>query len=270
MPIISPIRFAHVVYRTRRFEQMVHWYETVYGARVRYQNPAMAFPSYDDEHHRFALVNLSLLQPDGTESDRHGVIGVDHVAYTYPSLTDLLENYSQLREKGIRPYWCIHHGVTVSMYYADPDGNQIECQVNCFDSEDDANAFMHGPGFSANPIGVEYDPDDWLARLRAGALTSAFLVRQRDDPVSPLRGALAVPRRACSRCPRRDCVPGSPPSTDGGRSHDDRGETGPDTGCGCLSADVHDGEQSLDPPDRLCCRRFVSRRSLGRGSAHRG
>ena len=49
------------------------------------------------------------------------------------SVDDLIENYAQLKEKGILPYWCIHHGVTMSMYYADPDGNQMELQVDSFD-----------------------------------------------------------------------------------------------------------------------------------------
>jgi catechol-2,3-dioxygenase len=191
MSRIRPTKFAHVVYRTRRFEQMVHWYETVFDAKVQYQNPALAFLTYDDEHHRFAFANLSLLQPDGTETDRQGVIGVDHVAYTYASLNDLLENYAQLKEKGILPYWCIHHGITVSMYYADPDGNQMEFQVDSYSSSEEANAFINGH-FSANPIGVEYDPEDWLARLRAGAQPSAFLVRQTDGPVSPIRGSLGL------------------------------------------------------------------------------
>ena len=60
------------------------------------------------------------------------LVGVDHVAYTYGSLNHLLENYAWLKERGIKPYWCIHHGITVSMYYADPDGNQMEFQVDCF------------------------------------------------------------------------------------------------------------------------------------------
>jgi catechol-2,3-dioxygenase len=191
MAIIRPTEFAHVVYRTRRFEQMLHWYKTVFGAKVRYQNPGLAFLSYDDEHHRFAFVDLLILQPDQSETDREGVIGVDHVAYTYASLNGLLENYAQLKEEGILPYWCIHHGVTVSMYYADPDGNQMEFQVDSFESNEEANAFMYGPAFSSNPIGVEFDPEDWLARVRAGAPTSDFLVRHTDQPVSPIRGALA-------------------------------------------------------------------------------
>ncbi|MFI5001323.1 MAG: DUF1028 domain-containing protein, partial [Reyranellales bacterium] len=48
MSRIRPARFVHVVYRTRRFEQMVQWYETVFDATVRYQNPVLAFLSYDD------------------------------------------------------------------------------------------------------------------------------------------------------------------------------------------------------------------------------
>ena len=37
------------------------------------------------------------------------------------------------------------------MYYADPDGNQMEFQVEAFDSVEHANAFMRGPLYEANP-----------------------------------------------------------------------------------------------------------------------
>lgn len=115
---------------------------------------------------------------------------MDHVAYTYATLRDLLENYAQLKEKGIRPYWCIHHGITASLYYADPDGNQMEFQVDSFGSSDDANGFIHAH-WDANPLGVEFDPEAWLAQLRAGASESDFLMRRVHEPVSPLRGEIA-------------------------------------------------------------------------------
>jgi hypothetical protein len=79
------------------------------------------------------------------------------------------------------------------MYYADPDGNQMELQVDAFDSADAANAFMNGPGFAANPIGVEYDPEEILAKIRAGTPGSAFLRRNSDLPISPIRGAITPP-----------------------------------------------------------------------------
>ena len=189
MSRVRPAKFVHVVYRTRRFEQMLAWYQTVFDAKVQHQNPALAFLTYDDEHHRFAFVNLSVIDPDGKEVDRTGVIGVDHVAYTYTSLRDLFENYAQLKELGITPYWCIHHGVTVSMYYGDPDGNQMEFQVDSYASNDEANAFMGGPHFAENPIGVEYDPEAWLARVRAGEPPERILMRTVHQPVSPIRGS---------------------------------------------------------------------------------
>jgi catechol-2,3-dioxygenase len=65
-----PTKFAHIVYRTRRFEQMVAWYEMVFEAKVQYRNPVLAFLTYDDEHHRFAFVNLSALGPRSPSTTR--------------------------------------------------------------------------------------------------------------------------------------------------------------------------------------------------------
>ena len=65
MPRMHPSRFVHVVYRTRRFDEMVRWYQTVFDARVQHRDPALAFLTYDDEHHRFAFANLDVLQPGG-------------------------------------------------------------------------------------------------------------------------------------------------------------------------------------------------------------
>jgi hypothetical protein len=169
---------------------MLAWYKTVFDARVQYENPALAFLTFDDEHHRFAVANLEVFQPGGTEKDRQGAIGVDHLGYTYPSLRDLLENYAFLKEKGIKPYWCVHHGITVALYYTDPDGNQMEFQVDCLDEPAKASEFM-AKLFSLNPLGVEFDPDEWLSKLRAGAEEREFLARQVHEPVSPLRGSFA-------------------------------------------------------------------------------
>lgn len=80
----------------------------------------------------------------------------------------------------------------MSMYYADPDGNRMELQVDVFTLSEAASAYMNGPGFSANAIDVEYDPDEILAQLRVGTPGSDFLTRKIDLPVSPIRGFLAA------------------------------------------------------------------------------
>jgi len=169
---------------------MLEWYQLVFDAKIHAQNPAMAFLSYDGEHHRFAMIDLNVVRPDDAGAEKQGLVGVDHVAYTYASLGDLLDTYERLRDSGVTPYWCVHHGVTASMYYKDPDGNQMEFQVDCFESGEEAVGFMQGPEFEANPVGVEYDPDDWLARIRSGAVASELLTLQGNEPVSPIRGAV--------------------------------------------------------------------------------
>ena len=78
------------------------------------------------------------------------------------------------------------------MYYGEPDGNRMEFQVDSHTNNDDANAFMTGPGFGQNPIGVEFDPDDLVKRLRAGEPTANLLVRTVHQPVAPLRNPVTA------------------------------------------------------------------------------
>lgn len=178
----KPTKFAHIVYRTRRFEEMIGWYEKVFEARVQYKNPALAFLTYDDEHHRFAFANLSVLAPAGKSSGGKADAGVDHVAYTYSSLGDLIDTYARLKQQGIAPYWPIRHGPTLSFYYRDPDGNRIEFQVDCFPTADEANAYMQGDAFSSNPIGVNFDPDELVEQFRKGVPERELLVRPEGPP----------------------------------------------------------------------------------------
>lgn len=178
----KPIKFAHVLFSTRRFEEMVEWYENLFEATTVHRDPAIAFLTYDDENHRFGFANLDILRPEPIKGAGIAETGVNHLSYTYASVGDLFGVYERLRDQGITPYWPIHHGMTLSLYYLDPDGNRIELQVDCYDSEDSI-AYMKGEEFAANPIGVTYDPDALLERHRAGA-PDEELLRRPDGPVA--------------------------------------------------------------------------------------
>jgi catechol-2,3-dioxygenase len=180
--LAKPSKFAHIVYRTRRFEEMIRWYEKVFEAKVQHKNPALAFLTYDDEHHRFAFGNLAVLDPAGKSSAAKADAGVDHVAYTYSSLGDLIDTYTRLQREGIRPYWPIRHGPTLSLYYKDPDGNRIEFQVDCFATAEDANAYMQGGDFASNPIGVNFDPDELVEQFKRGVPEEQLLARPEGPP----------------------------------------------------------------------------------------
>lgn len=161
--ITSPERLAHIVFRTSNFEEMVSWYLKVLGAKIVFKNEILAFIAYDDEHHRVAFVNMPDLGPQGDAAR-----GFHHAAFTYGSLRELLETFDRLRKEGIEPIFPINHGPTTSIYYADPDGNQIELQIDNYDDIEDATAFFYSDQFADNPIGVEFDPAELLERLNAG------------------------------------------------------------------------------------------------------
>jgi catechol-2,3-dioxygenase len=180
-----PTKFAHIVYMTRRFDEMIAWYRDVFEATVVYQNPALAFLAYDEEHHRFAFANLDVLKPQGlADRDDRGDIGVNHVAYTYASAGNLLSTYKRLKTAGITPYWPIHHGMTLSLYYKDPDGNRIELQVDCLPAEE-ATRYMTSEAFAANPLGMVIDPDALLEQYERG-VEEQVLIRPPAGPPSPL------------------------------------------------------------------------------------
>lgn len=188
MAIPSP-KLAHVVYRTHQLDAMLQWYRAVFGAEIVYRNPALAFLTFDDEHHRLAFADLAVIAPDGGDAAQ-APVGVDHIAYEVPSLTALLGTWEDLKAMGITPYWCVNHGMSASLYYADPDGNQMEFTVDCFASKDECRDYFAGEKIGENPVGTEYDPADWLARLRAGESEADLLVIDLAAPVSPIRGRL--------------------------------------------------------------------------------
>lgn len=159
---IRPVKLAHVVLRTARFEESVRWWTTVLHAETRHQNEFLSFLTYDDEHHRLAIVSM----PHLADNDRT-TVGLEHLAFTYADLDDLLATFTRLSAAGIRPIAPVNHGMTLSLYYADPDGNQVELQVDTM-TPGEAEAFMAGEVFAANPIGVRFDPDDLVRRRNAG------------------------------------------------------------------------------------------------------
>jgi catechol-2,3-dioxygenase len=162
---MSTFKLAHVVLQTNRLAEMRDWYRNLLGARVVYETPGMCFLSFDEEHHRLALVS----SPGNPFAERTpATTGMHHAAYTFPDLGVLLRTYAALREQGIEPAMPIQHGVTTSLYYRDPDGNFAELQVDNFESAEDATAYMEGPEFAEDPIGVAFDPARMLAALDEG------------------------------------------------------------------------------------------------------
>jgi len=179
---MPPSKLAHIVLQTNQIGAMRDWYCAALDAEVVHENAQLCFITYDDEHHRIAFVDPGPLAPrapvhGGRAVDPAEPPGLHHVAFTYPSMQELLDNYVRLKGHGIAPFRCINHGPTTSMYYRDPDGNRVELQIDNFPTAQEGRDWLSTPAFAANPIGVEYDADQLVARFRAGVPVAELVVR---------------------------------------------------------------------------------------------
>ncbi|OAP56451.1 hypothetical protein AYL99_09630 [Fonsecaea erecta] len=161
--VLSPWKLAHVVLRTSRFQEMTDFYKKFLGAEVEFENDRACFLRYDDEHHRLGILTL-----DGMTSDNRTAPGLEHIAFTFHNLNDLVKVWEQRKALGIEPIWCVNHGGTTSMYYEDPDGNKLESQVDNFDDEAELHKFITSSTFRENPVGTDFDPAELKRRVESG------------------------------------------------------------------------------------------------------
>ncbi len=154
--VIHP-KFHHVNLKTTRLQEMVDFYCTLVGAEVVFQDQLGAWLSNDDANHRIALLAFPNFVDDPDKETR---TGMHHLAFEYSDFEELNASYLRLKEAGILPALCLDHGMTLSYYHADPDGNNVEMQVDCFGDWRRSTEWMRtSEEFKANPIGQFVDPD---------------------------------------------------------------------------------------------------------------
>jgi len=164
-PVIAP-RFHHVNLKTTRLDEMIGFYRTLVGADVVFRDQTGAWLSNDAANHRIALLDFPNFADD-PEKDTH--TGMHHSAFEYASFDDLNASYERLKAAGITPALCLDHGMTLSYYYADPDGNHVELQIDCFGEWRRSKDWMRtSDEFKANPIGVFVDPERIAADHASG------------------------------------------------------------------------------------------------------
>ena len=184
----------HVNLKTHRLQEMIEWYSLVVGMEVTHQFPGGAWLTNDGANHRLAL----LADPDWPDDpDKLQHTGLHHTAFEFASMDDLLDAYVRLASVGVVPHGCLDHGMTMSFYYVDPDGNSVELQCDEFGDWARSSDFIrNSPDFAANPIGAPVDPAGLVAARDAGATASELHQRAyagEFTPAVPLDLRLPVP-----------------------------------------------------------------------------
>ncbi|HXK01133.1 MAG TPA: VOC family protein [Verrucomicrobiae bacterium] len=169
----------HCGLTTANLDAMLEWYREVLGLFVhnRVKAPAgspfktVAFATNDEVNHRLSFFEA----PDvSIDNDRNRHARVQHIAFEYESLDDLLGTYVRLKKLGMEPLWAADQFFQTAIYYEDPDGNIIELNTNNF-----ANDWTVTEQLRALPaqVHINVDPEKMVAARKAG--TSAWEVHER-------------------------------------------------------------------------------------------
>jgi catechol 2,3-dioxygenase len=174
--IIRPT-LHHFGVETRHLESMADWYAKVVGMDTIYSTSNVggldqiglagaAFVSNDRANHRIAILSLPELQED---TDKKTHVKLQHIAFEYATIDDLLNSYVRIKKLGIEPILTTDHGPTIAFYYKDPDGNTIELFVDSFGDWDKSREYTKSStDYHKNPMGTFVDADKLVAACQGG------------------------------------------------------------------------------------------------------
>lgn len=173
----SPSFIGHIhIYTDQNYEKMVEFYTRFSGGEIvaRQSEYAMSFITYDDYDHRFAIIKKAGWGPKPEHA-----IGYSHLAFGYSSLGEILYIYKRLKDWGYAPHWVNNHGNCTSIYYRDPDGNEIETLVDNYAPIDTKAYKMHFQYSEEYGLirDADFDPDKMLALYEAGISDQVLLNR---------------------------------------------------------------------------------------------
>ena len=184
-------KFHHVNLKTTRLQEMIDFYATLVGAEVVFRDQVGAWLSNDDANHRIALLAFPSFVEDPEKDTR---TGMHHSAFEYESFDELNSSYLRLKEAGITPALCLDHGMTFSYYYADPDGNNVELQVDNFGDWAKSKEWMRtSEEFKANPIGQFVDPEQVAADRAEGMRFEEIHAKAMAGGYAPEQAPVEIP-----------------------------------------------------------------------------
>lgn len=152
--MIRPDRIGHIVLKVRSLQRSRPFYTEILGLEVMKELPEVKMlflASNRRDHHEIALAEVG----EQAGAPRPGDVGLAHCAFRLKSQEDLLDAYRELKQHGVPISFTVNHGVTRSIYFLDPDGNQLEVYV---DNSPEEIAQMNDPYFGMDKL--EFAPDE--------------------------------------------------------------------------------------------------------------
>ena len=168
---------------TADVDALVDFYTMLLGAQINLRllpgrdekqgAPKIAFLGNDLAHHRLTIVELPV---EANNKERQKYARPQHVAWEYESIADLLSSYERLRDLGLRPVYCGHHGHTLYFFYKDPDDNLVEMLADAFGDQAKSLEYLRtSEEMRVANMGTLVDPEKMLAAWKAEGLSESEL-----------------------------------------------------------------------------------------------
>ncbi|HLW71696.1 MAG TPA: VOC family protein [Candidatus Binataceae bacterium] len=123
--MIKPDRIGHVVIKVRDIERSKKFYTEVLGLQQMMELPQLKmafFASNGRDHHEIACVEVGA----DAMGNQPNQIGLVHIAFRLRDEAHLQAAYKELKANDATINFTVDHGITRSIYFRDPDGNQLE------------------------------------------------------------------------------------------------------------------------------------------------
>jgi len=118
---------GHVHLKVSDLERSIGFYRDVLGFELMLRMGEAAFLSAGGYHHH---IGLNTWESRGANAPPRHATGLYHFAIRYPDRPALAVALRQVLEAGVRLQGAADHGVSESVYLADPDGNGIELTID--------------------------------------------------------------------------------------------------------------------------------------------